>query len=105
MSVSPEPTRPSQDVVTRDLLQEQRALTLELTSHADPMVRMVAHISERQLSLHELLSEMRKETKDGLGVLSRQFNDLSEKVQALSGRQDEVEARYNGHSLDEQVIG
>ncbi len=81
------------DAAERNLEEEQRALTLALTSHPDPLTRLIAHMSERQLSLVEVITAMRRETNESL-------RDLHAKVDTLTGRQDTLENRYNGQGYD-----
>ncbi len=92
MSSQPEPTK-EQAADTR-MLEEQRALTVALTNHPDPHVRLVAHMSERQLSLNELITAVRFEMREG-------FKALGVKIDGLAGRQDTLERNYsNGAGAD-----
>jgi hypothetical protein len=74
----------------RDLVEEQSALTRALTSHQDPHIRLLAHISERQLAMHELLSELRKTITENTKVLA----ELKRTVEERGVRQDEHERQY-----------
>lgn len=91
MSAAASKTLPPPAVsVERDLVEEQRALTLALTSHEDPHIRLLAHISERQLAFHELLSEFR----NSLSKNTTAIEELTKTVQARGIRQDEHERQY-----------
>lgn len=87
----PPPAATSSD---RNLEEEQRALTLALTSHADPHVRLIAHISERQLSFVNLLNEFRKEVREGMAAQTKAIEELTRTVNSTRERQDEHERQY-----------
>lgn len=93
-------TRPANEIPDNDLLQRQKALTFELYNHSDPHVRLLAHMSERQLGLMELLIDTRK----SVTTMATSMEDLATSVRELTGRQDTVEQRLNngdgGHQLD-----
>ncbi len=76
--------------MARDLVEEQSALTRALTSHQDPHIRLLAHISERQLALHELLSEFRKTLEQNTNAIIA----LTRTVEERGVRQDEHEKQY-----------
>lgn len=58
--------------------------------HPDPYVRLTAHMSERQMSLVELLGEFRSTLEANTSAVT----DLSRQVEKLSARQDTHEKRY-----------
>lgn len=87
----------------RDLENEQRAVTDQLREHQDPMVRMLVHISDRQLASSEILREVRDLTKAAVAAaheaiaLAREAQQTAAETRA---RQDSLDARFpvNGHS-------
>lgn len=89
MSATAPKTIPPQAAV-RDLDEEQRALTLALTSHPDPHVRLIAHISERQMAFVDLLSEFRDTLKSNTAAI----DELTIAVKKLGTRQDQHEEQY-----------
>lgn len=96
-AAAPKTLPPPADEQARDLVEEQRALTLALTKHQDPHIRLLAHISERQLAFTELLSEFRKSLDKNTDAIER----LSRTVEERGTRQDEHERQYplNGSAL------
>lgn len=80
----------------RDLDAEQRKLTQALMGHEDPHVRLLAHISERQLAFVEMLGEFRQ----GLNANTAAVASMADSLKLLAGRQDAQEQRYplNGQS-------
>jgi hypothetical protein len=90
MSAASPKTLPPPAEVEPDLVAEQRALTLALTSHADPHVRLLAHISERQLAFNELLTEF----KTALNKNTEAVAALTRVVEERGTRQDAHERRY-----------
>jgi len=81
---------PPAQTVERDLVEEQRALTLALTSHEDPHIRLLAHISERQLAFHEILSEFRISIDRNTAAIE----SLTKTVEDRGVRQDAHERQY-----------
>lgn len=94
MSSQPKSANEQSIDATDPYIAQQKADTAALLSHSDPHVRIIAHMSERQLAMHYLLTDIRREMRDG-------FSALNEKVEALSGRQDTLESHYqNGAGHD-----
>lgn len=90
MSATAPKTLPPPPAAERDLVEEQRALTLALTNHADPHIRMLAHISERQMAFVELLSGF----SNTLAANTSAIEELTRIVRNHGTRQDEHERQY-----------
>jgi len=93
MSATAPKTLPPQAAV-RDLVEEQRVLTQELTGHQDPHVRLLVHISERQLAFNELLLEFKRDFQDALDKNTAAIEQLTTTVKERGVRQDEHERQY-----------
>lgn len=93
MSATAPKTLPPQAAV-RDLVEEQRVLTRQLTGHADPHIRLLVHISERQLAFNELLLELRTEFRTALEKNTTAIGQLTATVTERGVRQDEHEKQY-----------
>ena len=89
MSATAPKTLPPQ-AVARDLVEEQRVLTQELTGHPDPHVRLLVHISERQLAFNELLLEFRRALEKNTTAIEQLTTTVAER----GVRQDEHEKQY-----------
>ena len=70
-------------------LEEQSALTMALQKHADPHVRLIAHISERQLTLSYRMTEMLTELRE----VRKEVKSVSDKIDSLSDGQGAIESR------------
>lgn len=70
--------------VVYDEEQEHRKLTTALLNHADPSVRLIAHMSSRQLAMVEQISELTRavtELKETVNdKFSNEFDALTERV-------------------------
>lgn len=84
-----EPTLPPQ-AAPRNIDEEQRALATALAKHPDPHVRLLAHISERQMAFVEILTEVR----NGQQAVVDSIESLTTELKRLSDRQDAIEDRY-----------
>lgn len=104
-----EPTPPAErktnppTAAVRDVEEEQRALTTALMEHPDPFVRLIAHISERQLALSETVrlgqaatNEAVSKLTDSVRDLTSEVHQLSAQVSTLTGRHNELESRFGG---------
>ena len=85
-----------------DAEEEQRALTLALMTHPDPFVRLIAHISERQLTLSEIVrigqdstTDSIKKLSDRVGDLTSEVHQLTAQVSTLAGSQTALAAQHN----------
>lgn len=78
---------------------EQQRLTLALAKHAEPHVRLIAHISERQLAMSEQISEMVRAQGELLSLvrdlkpLVEQIPSVNERLEQLVQEQEQVESR------------
>lgn len=104
-------TPPPPAEVESDLDRAHRNLARQLADHADPKVRILAHISNRQFDLSERLSSMQQDIRDGFAKLQNSLGetkrDLGDKIDRLDAGYTEVEERttelerhspYNGSS-------
>ena len=95
-----ERTRPANEIPSdEELLERQKKLTYELYDHPDPHVRLMAHMSERQLGLVEMFMGVRAD----LQKLSETVAANTEIVREIGGRLEVVERKHNnggGHQLD-----
>lgn len=93
-ATAPKTIPPQAETSTRDLDAEQRALTMALTAHADPHVRLLAHISERQMAFVEQMNDFKKTVSVGLDACAKSIEDLTTAVRETRARQDEHERKY-----------
>lgn len=91
---SDDPTLPPQTKIYT-VEEEQQRLAEGLRNHPDPVVRLVAHMSERQLSFHELLSDFKQEVKEALTSMSGKIDQLVQDKEALEGRTDTLERQLS----------
>lgn len=84
-------TRP-ENVDPRDYAKEQLELTRRLYDHPDPHVRIMAHISERQLAMMEVLTSV----SAAVSELSDSVKSLHNKVDELATRQTDLERDASG---------
>lgn len=92
-------TRPANEIPEAELVARQKALTIELYNHPDPNVRLIAHMSERQLGMMEILMA----TRTTVSALVTSVDDLTKAVREVTGRQETFEKNYNngnGSQLD-----
>jgi hypothetical protein len=85
------PTGPTPVLTEDELLDRQKALTQELYDHPDPHVRLLAHMSERQLGMMELVLDTRKTVQ----TVATTVEELATTVNDLTGRQELLERKLN----------
>lgn len=76
-------------------LEEQQRLTLALSQHADAHVRLIAHMSERQLDLSYRVGELARAVESLKDTVNRRATELGEKIDALSAEQQDLASRQD----------
>lgn len=84
----------------------QEGLTKELSEHSDPHVRLIAHMSQRQLDMAVLLGdmkksidEMRNEVNGKLGDANRKLGEIQSGLEGLETRVSALED-YDGEHMN-----
>lgn len=81
---------PDQVVYAHDPAEEQRALARSLRSKLDdPVARLIASMSDRQLDMVELIREFQASGQESERRMERTVSELRESFQELKGKLDD----------------
>jgi hypothetical protein len=85
---SPEAVTLPPGAVVYDEEEEHRKLTTALLSHHDPSVRLIAHMSSRQLAMVEQISELTRAVTELKDTVTENF---ANELDAVTDRVEELE--------------